>query len=68
MRSLFVAFAFEGETALGFTQLYPLFSSVPARKAWVLTICSWSRERGVGVALLETRPFLPFNIGVTSDP
>ena len=42
--------------ALGFTQLYPLFSSVSARRIWVLNdlfVAAAARHRGVARALME---------------
>jgi len=42
--------------SLGFTQLYPIFSSVSARPAWVLNdlfVAPGARQGGVGRALLE---------------
>jgi GNAT superfamily N-acetyltransferase len=45
----------EGGTALGFTQLYPIFSSVSAGPAWLLNdlfVTPEGRSRGVGAALL----------------
>lgn len=47
--------ALEGETAAGFTQLCPLFSSVSARRlsANDLFVSPAARERGAGTALLE---------------
>lgn len=41
---------------LGFTQLYPMFSSVAARRIWVLNdlfVVSTARKRGVARALME---------------
>ncbi|ANE48138.1 acetyltransferase [Paenibacillus swuensis] len=43
-------------TLLGFTQLYPSFSSVSAKRLWILNdlyIAEDSRSRGVGRALME---------------
>ncbi len=45
----------EGQ-AVGFTQLYPTFSSVSAQTAWILNdlyVAESARGRGVGAALLE---------------
>lgn len=42
--------------ALGFTQLYPMFSSVSARRIWVLNdlfVASTARKRGVARALMD---------------
>lgn len=44
------------QCALGFTQLYPCFSSVAARRVWILNdlfVADAARNRGVGRALLE---------------
>jgi GNAT superfamily N-acetyltransferase len=44
-----------GATAIGFTQLYPIFSSVSAGPAWLLNdlfVAPEGRSRGVGGALL----------------
>ena len=46
----------EAGNALGFTQLYPSFSSVSARRIWILNdlfVTSQARGRGVGKALLD---------------
>lgn len=52
-----VAFiALDGQEALGFTQLYPLFSSVRMAPMWLLNdlyVAAQARGRGVGTALLE---------------
>lgn len=48
--------ALDGNRAAGFTQLYPLFSSVSMRRLWLLNdlyVSSEIRQRGVGLALLE---------------
>jgi ribosomal protein S18 acetylase RimI-like enzyme len=48
--------ALDGE-ALGFTQLYPSFSSVSARRIWILNdlfVKQRSRRRGVGQALMAS--------------
>jgi GNAT superfamily N-acetyltransferase len=50
---IFVALA--GGEGLGFTQLYPLFSSVSARRLWLLNdlfVAPAARRRGVAEALL----------------
>ena len=42
--------------ALGFTQLYPIFSSVSARSSWVLNdlyVSSNARRLGIGKTLME---------------
>lgn len=46
----------EGGRALGFTQLYPSFSSVSMRQIWILNdlyVAEDARRRGVGVRLLR---------------
>ena len=46
----------EGMRALGFTQLYPSFSSVSMRPIWILNdlfVAQDARRRGVGVRLLR---------------
>ena len=48
--------AFESETMLGFTQLYPSFSSSEMRRIWVLNdlfVDPDQRRQGVGGALLD---------------
>lgn len=47
--------ALDGETPLGFTQLYPSFTSVGMRPIWILNdlfVAPEGRRRGVGQALL----------------
>lgn len=46
----------EGEEALGFTQLYPTFSSVSVQQSWILNdlyVREDQRGRGIGRALLN---------------
>lgn len=53
--AIFIARDRSGE-ALGFTQLYPMFSSVAARRIWVLNdlfVASTARKRGVARALMD---------------
>lgn len=48
--------AMDGDMGLGFTQLYPLFSSVSMGSLWLLNdlyVAPEARKRGVGAALLE---------------
>ena len=48
--------AVKGSTPLGFTQLYPTFSSVSLKSVWVLNdlfVSPDARQLGVGTALLE---------------
>ncbi|WP_233575532.1 GNAT family N-acetyltransferase [Noviherbaspirillum saxi] len=52
---IFIAQDHEGK-ALGFTQLYPSFSSVSARRIWILNdlfVAATARGRGVGKMLLD---------------
>ncbi|MFO0936031.1 MAG: GNAT family N-acetyltransferase [Gemmataceae bacterium] len=47
----------DGDTALGFTQLYPSFSSVSMKPIWILNdlyVIPEARGRGVGASLLRT--------------
>jgi GNAT superfamily N-acetyltransferase len=48
--------ALDGDTGLGFTQLYPSFSSVSMKRLWILNdlfVAPEARKRGVGEALME---------------
>jgi GNAT superfamily N-acetyltransferase len=48
--------AFDGDTAMGFLQLYPLFSSWYAKRQWFLSdlyVTETYRARGTGRALVE---------------
>ena len=53
--------ALEGPASIGFAQLYPSFSSVSARRQWILNdlfVAPEARGRGIGATLLEkTRQF-----------
>ena len=52
---IFIARDGENREALGFTQLYPLFSSVAARRIWVLNdlfVAATARKCGVARALM----------------
>jgi len=49
--------AMDGDKPVGFTQLYPLLSSVRATKNWLLNdlyVDNDQRKRGIGKALLQT--------------
>lgn len=49
--------ALEDNKALGFTQLYPMFSSVSMERQWVLNdlfVYENARNLGIGKAILET--------------
>ncbi len=51
-----VFLALDGQAGLGFTQLYPIFSSISAAPMWLLNdlyVAAEARGRGVGAALLE---------------
>ncbi len=53
---IFIARDGGSHKALGFTQLYPMFSSVAARRIWVLNdlfVAPQARRRNVGKALME---------------
>lgn len=46
----------DGDVYLGFTQLYPMFSSVSMKRTWVLNdlyVAPEARKRGVGERLME---------------
>ena len=48
--------AFDDEVAVGFTQLYPIFTSVGLKKAWLLNdlfVHSDVRKKGIATLLLE---------------
>jgi ribosomal protein S18 acetylase RimI-like enzyme len=52
---IFLARASEGDKALGFTQLYPAFSSVSAGRIWILNdlfVTATARQHGVARALM----------------
>lgn len=51
-----VFIAFDGETAAGFTQLYPIFTSVGLKKAWLLNdlyVTASARKKGIASLLLQ---------------
>jgi GNAT superfamily N-acetyltransferase len=55
--ALFLALDPRSDDGLGFVQLYPSFSSVAARRIWILNdlfVAPGARRRGVGRALMET--------------
>ncbi len=48
--------AFEGDTIVGFTQLYPTFSSVTLQRSWILNdlfVLDNQRGKNVGAQILE---------------
>ena len=48
--------AFEGDTIVGFTQLYPTFSSVTLQRSWILNdffVLENQRGKNVGTRILE---------------
>lgn len=48
--------AFVGEVAVGFTQLYPIFSSVSLANTWLLNdlyVAEEARQQGIAAALLQ---------------
>jgi GNAT superfamily N-acetyltransferase len=48
--------AFEGDTAVGFTQLYPIFTSVGMKRSWLLNdlfVSPAARKKGIATLLLE---------------
>ncbi|MFK8102859.1 MAG: GNAT family N-acetyltransferase [Saprospiraceae bacterium] len=48
--------AFEGKIPCGFTQLYPIFTSVGMRKSWLLNdlyVAASFRQRGIAQGLIE---------------
>jgi len=54
--TIFVAIDDESGSPLGFTQLYPMFSSVRMKRIWVLNdlfVDSGSRGKGIAAALME---------------
>lgn len=58
--------AFDENNAVGFTQLYPIFSSVSMRRAWLLNdlyVSNNQRTKGAGTLLLEAAK----NLGVETN-
>ncbi|WP_413381884.1 N-acetyltransferase family protein [Alkalihalobacillus sp. 1P02AB] len=59
----------EGEHYLGFSQLYPTFSSISMKRAWILNdlyIDSGARKRGLGEQLLEKAKGFAIETGAVS--
>ena len=51
-----VFLALSGGVAVGFTQLYPFFSSISMRRLWILNdmfVAATARKQGIGAVLLE---------------
>jgi ribosomal protein S18 acetylase RimI-like enzyme len=66
-----VLFAHDGKpgVGLGFTQLYPLFSSVRTARTWLLNdlfVAADARRRGVATALLEAAANRARELGAAS--
>jgi GNAT superfamily N-acetyltransferase len=66
-----VLFAHDGKSGagLGFTQLYPLFSSVRTARTWLLNdlfVAAHARRRGVATALLEAAANRARELGAAS--
>jgi len=59
----------EKETYLGFTQLYPTFSSISMKRAWILNdlyVAEEGRKRGVGQMLLNKAKDFAIETGAKS--
>ena len=67
---VFLAFLDDKESiALGFTQLYPCFSSISMRRIWILNdlyVAPEARGKGVGRALMEAARRLATKTGAES--
>ena len=66
---VFVASLPEADALVGFTQLYPLFSSVRMRRVWVLNdlfVSPDARRRGVARALMEAARAFAASTGAAS--
>lgn len=64
--SVIFAVASEAGKLVGFTQLYPLFSSVQAQRVWLLNdlfVAPDARRQGVGEMLMETARQFAFETG-----
>lgn len=60
--------AFTDEQPVGFTQLYPTYSSMRAAKNWILNdlyVEAGQRKQGIGAALIETAMDFARNDGAT---
>jgi len=60
--------AVEGRASLGFTQLYPSFSSLALKRLWILYdlfVAPAARRRGIAKALLERARQLAVETGAT---
>ncbi|TWT13335.1 GNAT family N-acetyltransferase [Planomicrobium sp. CPCC 101079] len=59
----------DGEDYLGFTQLYPMFSSVSMKRLWILNdlyVAAEARKRGVGEMLMEKAKEFALETGAKS--
>lgn len=67
---IFLAFLGGKESiALGFTQLFPCFSSISMRRIWILNdlyVAPEARGKGVGKALMEAARWLALKTGADS--
>lgn len=61
--------AHEGETALGFVQMYPIFSSLSLQRSFLfndLFVAPAGRQRGIGRGLIEAAAAYGKAVGATS--
>lgn len=66
---LFAASLPESDALVGFTQLYPFFSSVRMRRLWILNdlfVAEEARQRGVARALMEAARAFASSTGAAS--
>ncbi|MDN7242931.1 GNAT family N-acetyltransferase [Planococcus sp. N028] len=59
----------DGDKYLGFTQLYPMFSSVSMKRMWILNdlyVAEEARKRGVGEMLMEKAKEFAIETGAKS--
>jgi ribosomal protein S18 acetylase RimI-like enzyme len=59
----------DGDAYLGFTQLYPMFSSVSMKRLWILNdlyVALEARKRGVGELLMEKAKEFALETGAKS--
>jgi len=65
---IFLALTEDGQQGLGFTQLYPSFTSLRMRRLWILYdlfVTPQSRRRGIGRALMERAREFAVETGAT---